>query len=144
MTKRNRTVLIALGAILVLGVALAGLQIDTNAAANQVTEDATQAIRQADGCPLTSADTRTDISEGSRPHEEQCTGDCVNCPAAESTRTKPYVDADRCIGCTRCTRVAPEAFEMNRETKRAQVKNNAPADMVERGAKACPVDAVVR
>ena len=54
------------------------------------------------------------------------------------------MDAEKCIGCTRCTRVAPEAFEMNTETKKAEVKENAPAEMVERGAKACPVDAVVR
>lgn len=144
MTKQNRTVLIVLGAVLVLGVALAGLQIDTNAAANQATEDPTRAIAQADGCPLTPAEARTDISDQSRPNAEECTGDCDNCVTGETEREKPYVDADKCISCTRCTRVAPEAFEMNRETKKAQVKEDAPADMVERGAKACPVDAVVR
>ncbi len=81
---------------------------------------------------------------------------CAGCPyaataaresglggGAEASST-PRVDADKCIGCQKCVRVAPDAFKMNTGTKKAEVKPGAPAGSIEKGAKACPVDAVIR
>lgn len=90
-------------------------------------------------------------------HVEQahCTGDCATCPnartepcppgeAAETTSSDASVDADRCIGCVRCVNVAPEAFQMNPETRKAEVIDGAPADSIALGARACPVDAITQ
>ncbi len=75
-------------------------------------------------------------------------GDCTSCPYAGTDQcpaaAKPYVDASKCIGCSKCVRVAPEAFEINEQTGKAQIKPAAPPEAIARGAKACPVDAVVR
>ncbi|MGI5818509.1 MAG: ferredoxin [Armatimonadota bacterium] len=91
------------------------------------------------------------VAEAEQP---PCSGDCANCPAAkrancpaaaarEQASTAPSVDAERCVGCVRCVNVAPEAFRMNSETRKAEVIAGAPAAAIERGAKACPVDAVI-
>jgi len=78
--------------------------------------------------------------------------DCANCPyagtdkcpAAEAIAKKPYVDTDKCIGCSKCVRVAPEAFEIDKKTGKAEIKVGASKEAVARGAKVCPVDAVVQ
>lgn len=90
---------------------------------------------------------------------EVCTDDdtgCAGCPyvaaaARESgaddtaqAAASPRVDPSKCIGCTKCVRVAPDAFQMNPSTNKAEIKPGAPAASVEKGAKACPVDAVTR
>ena len=90
---------------------------------------------------------------------EVCTHDdtaCAGCPyvaaaARESgvgdtaqATASPRVDSSKCIGCTKCVRVAPDAFKMNPSTNKAEVKPGAPAASVEKGAKACPVGAVTR
>ena len=83
-----------------------------------------------------------------------CSGDCANCPLAGSESchrgdpgeaeagSQATVDQERCIGCVRCVNVAPEAFEMDPETGKARVIEGAPAESIEHGARACPVDAV--
>ncbi len=87
-----------------------------------------------------------------------CTGSCVestaqcaDCPAAKSSTTgasEAYtcatVVAGRCIGCGRCVAAAPEAFSMNPQTGKAEIKPGAPADAIARGAKACPVGAITQ
>jgi len=68
------------------------------------------------------------------------------CPAAAADKAqatdKPYVDTDRCIGCGKCVKVAPDAFAIDRKTSKAYVKGGAPCASVAKGAKACPVGAV--
>lgn len=77
-----------------------------------------------------------------------CTGECATCPHAGTERcpaasaSEPTLDADRCIGCVRCVNVSPEAFRMNPETGKAELIPGAPVECVERGALACPVDAI--
>ncbi len=90
---------------------------------------------------------------------EVCTHDdtgCAGCPyVAAAARdsgvddtahatASPRVDPSKCIGCTKCVRVAPDAFKMDPSTNKAEVKPGAPAASVERGATACPVGAVTR
>ena len=81
------------------------------------------------------------------PHDAaSCEGwpyaDSSDCPVATGSTAKPHVDQDKCIGCKKCVRVAPDAFEMDKRTKKAEIKPGAPAASVARGAKACPVGAV--
>ncbi len=78
-------------------------------------------------------------------------GDCASCPYAGTDKCpaaaaakKPYVDASKCIGCGKCVRVAPEAFEIDKKTGKAKIKVGASKAAVARGAKVCPVDAVVQ
>jgi ferredoxin len=81
-----------------------------------------------------------------------CTGNCANCPYAESGTCHAgsaaddgpdaAIDEERCIGCARCVNVAPEAFEMNPDSGKAEVVEGAPQEAIERGAAACPVDAI--
>jgi len=79
-------------------------------------------------------------------------GDCASCPyagtdkcpAAAAAAKKPYVDASKCIGCGKCVRVAPEAFEIDKKTGKAKIKVGASKVAVARGAKVCPVDAVIQ
>jgi len=72
-----------------------------------------------------------------------CTGQCTDCPlAAEVGESGAQVDPDKCIGCGRCVQVAPEAYEWNLTTRKAEVKPDAPPEALVRGAEACPVDAV--
>ncbi len=54
----------------------------------------------------------------------------------------PHIDVDACIGCRVCAEVAPEAYRMNPDTNKAELIEDAPADAVERGGEACPVDAI--
>jgi len=109
-----------------------------------VTVFATGAINGPDGGTTVVAD---------QPH---CTGQCASCPLAGTDACKAATDtacdahacaqvnADRCIGCGKCVRVAPEAFEINPETGKAEIRDGAPQDAVERGAQACPVGAIDR
>ncbi len=83
-----------------------------------------------------------------------CTGQCADCPlagtdqcptATDGTRDAEAcatVNSDRCIGCAKCVRVAPEAYQMNPQTGKAEIKPGAPADAIQRGAKVCPVGAI--
>lgn len=93
-----------------------------------------------------------------RAGETPCTGACATCPHADSTecdasghvgdvreddeQNEASVDAERCIGCARCVNIAPEAFAMDSETKKAKVVEGASPEAVHRGAQACPVDAI--
>ncbi|MEA3254123.1 MAG: ferredoxin [Chloroflexota bacterium] len=46
------------------------------------------------------------------------------------------------MGCGRCVSAAPEAFAWDETRRVATVKPDAPAAAIERGIKACPVDAI--
>ena len=82
--------------------------------------------------------------------------ECEGCPhaapavgqsGAETTveaGAAPRVDPSKCIGCTKCVRVAPDAYTMNPDTNKAEIRPGAPAASVEKGAKACPAGAVIR
>ena len=87
--------------------------------------------------------------------QDTCTGDCANCAHSQTHACPPdaadgeetdtsAVDAEKCIGCVRCVNVAPEAFRMNPETRKAEVIDDASAESIARGAQACPVDAIVQ
>lgn len=84
-----------------------------------------------------------------------CSGQCAGCPLAGTERCPAVkrgadaeecatVIADRCIGCVKCVRVAPEAYRMNPDTNKAEIIPGAPAEAIARGARACPVNAVRR
>jgi ferredoxin len=101
------------------------------------------------------SDSTAPTHTATQPDAQACTGDCDNCshahtkpcpPPADEQATSEIarVDPDRCIGCVRCVNVAPRAFRMNPETSKAEVVDGAPADAIERGAIACPVDAVIQ
>jgi ferredoxin len=54
------------------------------------------------------------------------------------------VDPDICIGCTICTQICPEEYEM-RGDKAAAITNPVPAglqDKAKNAAEQCPVDAI--
>ncbi len=87
--------------------------------------------------------------------EPECSGQCADCPLAGTeecpagncsgdAEAVAEVNADRCIGCGRCVQAAPEAYRMNPETGKAEIIEGAPAEAIERGAKACPVGAIDR
>lgn len=56
---------------------------------------------------------------------------------------KAKVDPDKCVGCGRCVKAAPEAFAWDEANHVAKVKPDAPAAAVERGIKACPIDGAI-
>ncbi|MDY0302983.1 MAG: ferredoxin [Candidatus Moranbacteria bacterium] len=57
---------------------------------------------------------------------------------------KLAIDQNRCIGCGKCARVAPDNFEMNTETRKAQVKSTEIINQAEvtRAMEGCPVSAI--
>lgn len=80
-----------------------------------------------------------------------CTAQCADCPAAKTGTTGACeaqacatVVASRCIGCGRCVAAAPEAFAINPQTGKAEIKAGAPADAIARGVRACPVGAIAQ
>lgn len=56
---------------------------------------------------------------------------------------KAKVDPDKCVGCGRCVKAAPEAFAWDEANSVAKVKPDAPAAAIERGIKACPIDGAI-
>lgn len=87
--------------------------------------------------------------------EKVCAGDCASCPAAvaekcastdQCSEAQEYatVIVERCVSCVKCVRVAPEAYRMNPTTKKAEIIPGAPPAAIERGARACPTNAVKR
>ena len=86
---------------------------------------------------------------------EDCSGDCATCPMASTDqcancataaadKSAAHVDSTKCIGCAKCVKVAPEAYEMDADTGTAKIQDGASQEAIERGAKACPVGAVVK
>lgn len=90
---------------------------------------------QCSDCVKTCADCPTAATPPCAEAQGCSGGGC----AAEACAT---VDAARCIGCGKCVAVAPEAYRMNPQTGRAEIKPGAPADAIARGARVCPVKAV--
>ena len=69
---------------------------------------------------------------------------CADCPLAVATQSKPKVNASKCVGCTKCVRIADKTFAMDPKTEKAYVKNptgDAPATIA-KAAKACPTGAI--
>ena len=56
---------------------------------------------------------------------------------------KAKVDPDKCVGCGRCVKAAPEGFAWDEARGVATVKSDAPAAAIERGIKACPIDGAI-
>ena len=125
LSKTAKAVLICLAVIGVIAVAYASLETAVNSGTDCTGPQTHAALphdaASCEGCPYAGT---------------------TECPAATSATSKPYVDQDKCIGCGKCVRVAPDAFEMNTQTKKAEIKPGAPAASVCKGAKACPVGAV--
>ena len=65
-----------------------------------------------------------------------------SCCGAAAQATAPAVDPSACVGCGACAKVAPDAFRMNGDTHKAEVRDAAPAESVARGAQVCPTHAV--
>jgi len=56
---------------------------------------------------------------------------------------KASVDQETCIGCVACVSICPEAFEMNEDGSKAQVKpNNAPESTLKEAETVCPSDSI--
>lgn len=57
---------------------------------------------------------------------------------------KLAVDQNKCIGCGKCARIAPANFEMNKETRKAQVKSNeiSNQNLVDRAVASCSPKAI--
>ncbi len=62
-------------------------------------------------------------------------------PAAEPAAVALTVDAAACVGCKRCVAVAPTAYRMDPQTRKAEAIPGASAAGLEAGARACPVNA---
>jgi len=129
-TKTMRTLLVRVGWIALVAVLLVGVR--GVVAAYRGSDDAMTGVAAHDyysnctACALLGKD--------------QCTDYATPCAAEKS---KPYVDTDKCVGCGKCVKVAPQGFEMDESTGKAKIKEDAPKEAIERGAKACPVSAVV-
>lgn len=131
LTQNLRTLLVSVCSIALVVVLLSGVR--STVAAHRNADGAVAGIAAAEcsqscaDCPLAGT--------------EQCTG----CATASGTeQKKPYVDASKCVGCAKCVKVAPEAFEMDKESGKAKIKKDAPAEAIARGAAVCPVSAVVK
>lgn len=86
----------------------------------------------------------------------ECAGTCATCPLAgteecgasagtcTAEHSEAYVDAGKCVGCDKCVKAAPEAFELDEDSGKASIKEGASEQAIERGAEACPVGAVVK
>ena len=88
----------------------------------------------------------------------QCTGDCATCPKASATtgataatadqaaagRKVPVVDADKCVGCVKCVRIAPKVYQMDPTTGKAKVVNPQGADQatIQKSIDVCPRKAI--
>ncbi len=58
---------------------------------------------------------------------------------------KTRVVAEKCIGCSLCTSISPDVFEMNDEDKAFAKDENVPAglkDEVREAAQDCPTQAI--
>jgi ferredoxin len=125
LSKTAKTVLICVAVISVIAVAYASLESAVSSEAACISVGTHAALPpdtgSCEGCPYAGT---------------------ADCPAATSSTAKPYVDEDKCISCGKCVRVAPEAFEMDKQTKKAEIKPGAPAASIAKGANACPVGAV--
>jgi len=53
------------------------------------------------------------------------------------------VDSNTCIGCTLCTQICPNVFEMQNDGKSKAVNAcNDTSEKLEQAIEACPVDAI--
>jgi ferredoxin len=56
---------------------------------------------------------------------------------------KLQIDSKNCIGCTLCTQIAPNTFEMKDDGKSYISNPNGDSeDRIKQAAESCPVDAV--
>lgn len=63
---------------------------------------------------------------------------------AETSEPRPKVNAAKCVGCGRCTRIAKNTFAIDAKTKKAYVKNaTGDADtLIRRAADRCRKKAI--
>ena len=79
---------------------------------------------------------------GSAPGVATCAAH-AQAPDEMAEGCKAKVDPDKCVGCGRCVKAAPEGFAWDAAHKVATVKPDAPAAAIERGIKACPIDGAI-
>jgi ferredoxin len=55
-----------------------------------------------------------------------------------------YIDTDECIGCESCCEIAPEVFQFDQGSGKAQVYNpdGAPEDKIQEAIDTCPVQCI--
>lgn len=60
--------------------------------------------------------------------------------------SKVVIDHDACTGCTNCTEIAPEVFEMDENEEKARVimPEGGPEDLIEEAIESCPEDCIHR
>lgn len=130
LSKSVRTMVVGACSIALLAVMLVGVR--GTVAAYRGADGALAGIAAADcsgncaACPMAGTD------------------QCASCATTVADKSTPHVDSSKCIGCGKCVKVAPEAFEIDTDTGKAKIKDGASQEAIERGAKACPVDAIVK
>lgn len=69
---------------------------------------------------------------------------CADCPMQAATGTRPVINAAKCVGCTKCVRVAPKTFAMDAATEKAYVKNPTgdTAATIKKAVEVCPTAAI--
>jgi ferredoxin len=158
--RRNRVIVGALVVMALIAVSLLGVDSTRSAPADIAAGTSADACATDCGtCPSTQVAQLQSDTAGTdhQPASEEsaCSGNCDLCSPADTAPCPPaatderpasdtaQVDPKACVSCVRCANVAPEAFRMTPETRKAEVIDGAPAEAIERGAMACPVDAVV-
>jgi len=56
---------------------------------------------------------------------------------------KITVDADKCVGCGKCTEICPKTFSLDQESGKAKVINSEDLDCALRASDGCPVNAII-
>ena len=69
---------------------------------------------------------------------------CAECPVQTATGARPVINAAKCVGCTKCVRIAQKTFAMDPRTEKAYVKNPTGDDAatIKKAVQACPTAAI--
>ncbi|MEF3692379.1 MAG: ferredoxin [Candidatus Moraniibacteriota bacterium] len=87
--------------------------------------------------------------DGGKVDDTSKTGSVVDQEKAEINivkNDKLAIDQNKCIGCGKCVRVAPDNFEMSPQVRKAQVKSTEIINQAEvtRAVESCPVGAITQ